>query len=102
MLVLCKIKFLSCKNMEFHKKDFIVCKQLVQKIKTGSKEYRLRLATAKYLFNDTTFPAWFIKREGQVYLNTWHGTPFKMMGRDVWNRAYAIGKNIPRNILSTL
>ena len=65
-------------------------------VKTGSKEYRLRLATAKYLFNDTTFPAWFIKREGQVYLNTWHGTPFKMMGRDVWNRAYAIG-NVQHN-----
>ncbi len=65
-------------------------------VKTGSKEYRLRIATSKYLFNDTTFPAWFIKREGQVYLNTWHGTPFKMMGRDVWNRAYAIG-NVQHN-----
>lgn len=68
----------------------------VKFVKTGSKEYRLRLATSKYLFNDTTFPAWFIKREGQVYLNTWHGTPFKMMGRDVWNRAYAIG-NVQHN-----
>lgn len=65
-------------------------------VPTGSKEYRLRLATSKYLFNDTTFPAWFIKREGQIYLNTWHGTPFKMMGRDVWNRAYAIG-NVQHN-----
>lgn len=64
-----------------------------------SKEYRLRLATSKFLFNDTTFPAWFIKREGQIYLNTWHGTPFKMMGRDVWNRAYAIG-NVQYNFLS--
>lgn len=61
-----------------------------------SKQYRKMLATAKYLFNDTTFPAWYIKREGQIYLNTWHGTPFKMMGRDVWNRAYAIG-NVQRN-----
>lgn len=70
--------------------------QDVHFVKTGSKEYRLRLATSKYLFNDTTFPAWYIKREGQVYLNTWHGTPFKMMGRDVWNRAYAIG-NVQHN-----
>lgn len=68
----------------------------VQFVKPVGKEYRRLLATAKYLVNDTTFPAWFIKREGQVYLNTWHGTPFKMMGRDVWNRAYAIG-NAQRN-----
>ncbi|MBQ9118437.1 MAG: CDP-glycerol glycerophosphotransferase family protein [Lachnospiraceae bacterium] len=70
----------------------------VEFVRTGSMDYRRLLATAKYLFNDTTFPAWFIKREGQVYLNTWHGTPFKMMGRDVWNRAYAIG-NVQRNFL---
>lgn len=68
----------------------------VRFVLTGTREYRMYLATAKYLFNDTTFPAWFIKRQGQVYLNTWHGTPFKMMGRDVWNRAYAIG-NVQRN-----
>ncbi len=72
--------------------------QGVKFVGTTSKEYRRLLATAKYLFNDTTFPAWYIKREGQVYLNTWHGTPFKMMGRDVWNRAYAIG-NVQRNYL---
>ncbi|MDE7299530.1 MAG: CDP-glycerol glycerophosphotransferase family protein, partial [Lachnospiraceae bacterium] len=70
----------------------------VQMIETNGRDYYRLLATAKYLFNDTTFPAWFIKREGQVYLNTWHGTPFKMMGRDVWNRAYAIG-NVQRNFL---
>lgn len=70
----------------------------VEFVTTGTLEYRKWLATAKYLFNDTTFPAWYIKREGQIYLNTWHGTPFKMMGRDVWNRAYAIG-NVQRNFL---
>ncbi len=68
----------------------------VTMVETGSRDYCRLLATVKYLFNDTTFPAWFIKRDGQVYLNTWHGTPFKMMGRDVWNRAYAIG-NVQRN-----
>ena len=68
----------------------------VQFVKTGGREYRKLLATAKYLINDTTFPAWYVKREDQIYLNTWHGTPFKMMGRDVWNRAYAIG-NVQRN-----
>ncbi len=67
-------------------------------VRPKGKPYRDYLARGKYLFNDTTFPAWFIKREGQIYTNTWHGTPFKMMGRKVENRAYAIG-NVQRNFL---
>lgn len=47
----------------------------------SSDEYVRLLASAKYLVNDVTFPAYFIKKEGQVYLNTWHGTPLKTLGR---------------------
>lgn len=54
------------------------------------------LARAGYLFTDTTFPYWFTKREDQVMTNTWHGTPLKMMGKDVDNRAYDMG-NVQRN-----
>lgn len=35
------------------------------------------LASCKYLINNVTFPQYFIKREGQIYINTWHGTPLK-------------------------
>lgn len=59
--------------------------------------YRL-LATAKYLVEDTTFTDKFIKRKEQVYLNIWHGTPWKKMGRDEEAGAYAIG-NIQKNFL---
>ena len=38
------------------------------------------LATVKYLVTDSVFPAYVSKREGQVILNTWHGTPVKRMG----------------------
>lgn len=65
-------------------------------VKTGSKTYRRVLATAKYLITDTSFPLYFIKREEQVYLNTWHGTPLKAMGRIVPNREYGLG-NVQRN-----
>lgn len=58
------------------------------------------LATAKYLFNDTSFPLLFIKRKEQVYTNTWHGTPLKHMGNDVADRRYAMG-NIMRNFMMT-
>lgn len=59
--------------------------------------YRV-LATAGYLFNDSAFPHRFVKREGQIYLNTWHGVPLKAMGCEVPGRAYAIG-DVQRNFL---
>lgn len=45
--------------------------------------YLRYLASAEYLVNDNTFPPYFIRREGQQYLNTWHGTPLKTLGRDI-------------------
>ena len=63
-----------------------------------SKKYYTVLATAKYLFTDTSFMRSFVKREGQIITNTWHGTPLKYMGTDVKNRIYAMG-NVQRNLL---
>ena len=57
------------------------------------------LATAKYLINDNTFIYSFVKREGQVYLNTWHGTPLKTLGKRIKSEAYAIG-NTQKNFLA--
>lgn len=58
------------------------------------------LATAGFLITDTTFPRRFIKRSGQIYMNTWHGTSFKKLGKDIPSGAYAIG-NVQRNLLMT-
>lgn len=63
----------------------------------GMKYFEI-LATAEYLINDTCFPRRFVKRDGQKYLNVWHGTPFKKMGKDIPAAAYCIG-NIQRNLL---
>jgi len=46
-----------------------------------SDAYNQVLATAGYLVNNVTFPHYFVRRQGQTYLNTWHGTPLKAMGR---------------------
>ncbi|MFV0343511.1 MAG: CDP-glycerol glycerophosphotransferase family protein [Anaerocolumna sp.] len=54
------------------------------------------MASAKYLVTDTSFPPYYIKKKEQVYLNTWHGTPLKAMGRSVPDREYALG-NVQRN-----
>ena len=67
-------------------------------VATNTREYYKMLATAKYLFTDTSFTRTYVKKEGQIITNTWHGTPLKYMGRDVADRAYAMG-NVQRNLL---
>lgn len=67
-------------------------------VRYGSISYYHTLSKAGYLINDTSFPGRFIKKEGQVYLNVWHGTPLKCMGRDIQNERYSIG-NVMRNLL---
>lgn len=64
----------------------------------SSDEYFKILASAKYLINDNTFLPFFIKREGQVYLNTWHGTPLKSLGKRIKDDAHAIG-NAQKNFV---
>ncbi|MCF6243623.1 MAG: CDP-glycerol glycerophosphotransferase family protein [Sulfurovum sp.] len=67
-------------------------------VKKSTTLYMRYLATAKYLINNTTFPDWYIRKEGQVYLNTWHGTPLKTLGRDVKEDFFA-HKNQTKNFL---
>lgn len=55
----------------------------VTTLKYRSWAYFRALASSRYLVNNVTFPALFAKRADQIYLNTWHGTPVKKMGRDV-------------------
>lgn len=69
-------------------------------IKYQSKRYLKILATAKYLVNDTTFLPYFSKRQEQVYINTWHGTPFKKIGNDINNSVYGDNKNVQKNLMS--
>ncbi len=64
-----------------------------------TKQYCKLLAQAKYLVNNVTFPTYYIKKEGQIYLNTWHGTPLKGLGRNINNNPHSIG-NVQRNFLS--
>jgi glycosyltransferase involved in cell wall biosynthesis len=50
------------------------------------------------LINDVTFPYWFIRRPEQKYLNTWHGTPLKKLGKHIPGEFMA-HCNIQRNLL---
>ena len=90
-----------------------VKKQSLEKITTILKEYNFNrvnivilkslkyykiISSAKYLFNDNTFLPFFIKKDGQIYLNTWHGTPLKTLGNKIKNDFTGIG-NAQKNFI---
>lgn len=52
-------------------------------VKINSYKYVRLLATAKYLINNSSFPVYFIRRQEQNYLQTWHGTPLKTLGKQM-------------------
>jgi CDP-glycerol glycerophosphotransferase len=52
-------------------------------VKHGSIAWLKALATSRVLVNNTNFPGYFRKRDGQLYIQTWHGTPLKRLGRDI-------------------
>lgn len=70
----------------------------IEAVRIYSRKYCRLLATCGYLVNNSTFASFFIKREGQVYLNTWHGTPLKQMGRQIIDAPNELG-NSQRNML---
>ncbi|MFV0499615.1 MAG: CDP-glycerol glycerophosphotransferase family protein [Bacilli bacterium] len=65
--------------------DKVLNSNRVTFIQTNTKKYLFHLATSKYLINSVSFPPYLVKREEQVYLNTWHGTPYKTLGKDMKN-----------------
>ena len=54
----------------------------ITKVITNEKEATKILFKAKYIFTDSGILHKFVKKPKQVVLNTWHGTPLKLMGFD--------------------
>jgi len=69
--------------------------QLVQR---GSLKHAYYLLKAKYLINNNSFLPYISKQIHQVYINTWHGTPIKKLGKDI-KGSYAANRNVYRNLL---
>ncbi|AIY00859.1 hypothetical protein ART_1260 [Arthrobacter sp. PAMC 25486] len=67
-------------------------------VEKNSDLYRRYLATCEYLINNVTFQNYFIRRSEQKYLNTWHGTPIKTLGKDI-NSGFLQHSNVARNFL---
>ena len=88
--------------------------QVVDKIKAFKRNYNLKidkiitkeaLATktlekAKFIFTDSGIRPKYVKREGQIFVNTWHGTPLKVMGKDNVAEEHRLG-NVQHPLLSS-
>lgn len=73
--------YFSTNNYEQHKQLILSMGLPIKLVDIGTYRYTKILATSKYLINNSSFPAFFIRREGQHYLQTWHGTPLKTLGK---------------------
>ena len=72
----------------------------VRVVMLASDEYMRLLASAKYLINDTSFGPYYLKKQGQIYLNTWHGTPLKALGKSDISGYHTMG-NVQSNFLKS-
>ncbi|MBQ1310999.1 MAG: CDP-glycerol glycerophosphotransferase family protein, partial [Blautia sp.] len=63
----------------------------------GSFRYFTMTAAAGVIFMDVSGTRRFLRRPGQILVNTWHGTPLKRMGKDIPSGKHLIG-NIQRNL----
>jgi len=70
----------------------------VKYVRRHSLRYLYYLCRSKYLFNNNTFPHYFQKKQGQIYVNTWHGTPLKTLGKDIRGTP-GQHRNMARNFL---
>ncbi|HDS4959806.1 TPA: CDP-glycerol glycerophosphotransferase family protein [Escherichia coli] len=75
-------------------------KKNVYFVSRQSDLYMQCLASCEFLINNVSFPEYFIRKKGQRYLNTWHGTPIKFLGKDIKDEFLA-HKNVARNFLHT-
>jgi CDP-glycerol glycerophosphotransferase len=57
-------------------------------VMSGSREHYRALARARYIFGNYGQLPWFVKRDGQVYVQTWHGTPLKKLAYDLKNMPF--------------
>ena len=87
---------------------------VVDKIKSLQKNYNLKidkiitkeaiatktLEKAKYIFTDSGIRPKYVKKEGQIFVTTWHGTPLKVMGKYNTPEEHRLG-NVQHPLLSS-
>ncbi|GAA1112722.1 bifunctional glycosyltransferase/CDP-glycerol:glycerophosphate glycerophosphotransferase [Kribbella jejuensis] len=66
-----------------HNEHLAAIPEGVEYVVTGSPAYEKLVGKAKYFVSNTNWPADLEKREGQIHLQTQHGTPLKTVGIDL-------------------
>lgn len=69
-------------------------------VRRDSQRYVQFLASAAYFINNSSSVTYLARRPEQKFLNTWHGTPLKTLGRDIKTEFNGLG-GVQRNFLQT-
>lgn len=72
----------------------------VHVVEVHSDEFVKIMATAGYIIYNSRIPAYVSKRPGQVFVNTWHGTPLKTLGQSMSSGLSDIGNNQTQFLMS--
>ena len=69
-------------------------------VKRHDKAYLKALTSAKYIVTNVSMPYYYVKKDNQILINTWHGVPLKKLGYDLPDATYTIS-NVLRSMLSS-
>lgn len=68
----------------------------VKAVRRWSREWYEALGRSRYIVTNTHLPHWVRRREGQVIVQTWHGTPLKRIGHDIDSVQFADRKYLSK------
>jgi CDP-glycerol glycerophosphotransferase len=67
-------------------------------VRPGSARWLHELGRARYVVSNNTLPAYFHKKQGQTYLQTWHGAALKRIGFDIERPSFDGSERYLRNL----
>ena len=73
----------------------------VEIVKSNSLKHLKYLYTAKYIITNSPTSTEFVRRDGQIYLNTWHGLPLKVMGYECPGKRVSGTNNTVKGLLNS-
>lgn len=60
-----------------------------QAVRVNGRDWYEAYATSRYIVTNQHLPEWFRRRDGQVVVQTWHGTPLKRIAHDIADVRFA-------------
>ncbi|MDG4857890.1 CDP-glycerol glycerophosphotransferase family protein, partial [Streptomyces sp. T-3] len=68
----------------------------VKPVRLWGEDYYEALARSKYIITNAHLPDWIQRRDGQVIVQAWHGTPLKRIGWDIEDVQFANGNYLEK------